>query len=1488
MVYKDHKIVELNTRLTEQDQHVIDLQEHISEKDEVIRGRDMAIQLLQSTIAQHTTKLRDQESLIVRLTTKVERAEIELNAFHDRLESDTSEEEKSFAVQIKTIQDNFAELLTKKEDRIVELQQQIAKLEETVSSEVVVDGNEVNLMTSSGPLVTSSGPLLTARLQELEAEVEQLEESLRNKDRKLASSGEQLRTLELELQRLRSVIASSSENSVYSTASDTSVEVPGAQVVYEEKTCLMSDGVDGKEKDFDVPEMDKQTDRRVHVMRHRENCVLEVNLTELERNLASVDDVNSRESDESVLTEDEEVQTPSQESASLMDAKEAELERLRKAVSAASDELIRKEEACTRLTESIAGLNDSDDVLRQRLVELESLCEELRKELLESRAQTATKDAELEKLSEEIDVHRDQLEKKERHCKELLDLLEESKGVREEKERLLEVSEQEVARLTTLMTMLQRSKSELELLVGELHERMEKETQGNGQQFECLSVEVAEAKKLNEELNDLLLEKTKALEELSGENGLLQDAVSRYQNIEQQLTVEIRETVEKYQNSEQELMSQVELLMADKARDAEKFTSDLDLVRVEASEKQERLDGMMKALSEKDDEVSESLRDIESLRETVEKYKNAEQELTNKIEMLTEDKAKDVEKFTASLDLVRAEVLEKQEKLGGVMQALSEKEADIVASVSKIESLMETVCQLQTSVQNKAEENELLRSEILQRDQRLEALAQALSEKEASIADSAREIQSLSEVVSRLQNKDQEIELLRSGVEEKHTEVEGLVQALSEKDANIAGTLKEIECLAETVSQLRTSTQSKDEEIDSLRDQISATHRELNRKEKECFKLTASVASLNEFDSVLRRQLAESKSSCEVLRTEFTRCRGQVEANTLELGKLQDEISSGRHELARKDEGRKQHALMPEESQHLVVVKETLVEQSVEDVSELKRQREETVTLLAEKMTRFEELSQHCKSLQDAVEEHKEAECRLITENERLAADKERDLQQLSVELDLLRTAVAEKDQQLEAMIQASFEENTKAAESLKEIASLKETISQLECLALSKNDEITKQKYLLEEQQMKIDEQNSEITRFNQKLEEFEVMKSEFVNQLSVQEDVMKALKDDMARSEASCEQLRIELIEAKNRVVGSEAELDQLRVTVMTVRDELDRKEDVCKELTDLLEESRARGLEKDSLLAEKTTRCEVLSQECDLLRETVGKYQNTEHEIQTMMESKENDLQKMSAELEMARAKAAAKEQQVEDMIQALSEKDASISETLREYQSSSETLSSLQMSLQDKEQEIDMLKLEAQEKDKQFEGMVQALCERDANVAGSTKAIETLTETASELRTLLLTKDEQIQQQKLLIEENELKIVEQDSEIKNCYRKLEEQKLHIEEQELKVVEQDLALNNFYQKFDEHERMKNEFVNQLSMQEDVIRSLREELGDSSSRMDDTLGRLQVLEMEMSGKDDKMRNSVNFYSISFLFQRILVSEHFNASIHLYHTTPL
>ena len=1023
MVYKDHKIVELNTRLTEHDQHVIDLQEHISEKDEVIRGRDMAIQLLQSTIAQQTTKLRDQESLIVRLTAKVERAEIELNAFRDQMDSDASEEQKSFAVHVKTIQENFAELLTKKEDRIVELQQQVAKLEEMIAAEVVADGNEVNRLTSSGPP-------LTDKLQELEAEVERLEESLQNKERKLASSSEQLHSLESELQRLRNVVASSSDLSLYSTASDVSVEVPGGRTLYEEKTCLMSEGTTGN-KDVNVTGMvtDRQTDRRVDIVRCRQACVMEVTAMEIERNRASVDDalVNTQEKDESELTEDEKMQKLSEELAllhSLMEAKEAELERLRVAVLAASDELARKEEDCTRLTESVAGLNESDQVLKQRLAELELLCEELRKELMESRDEIAVKDAELSKLSEEIDTDRDQLKKKEEYCRELSDMLEESRSAREEKERLLEVSEQEVTRLNDLTSTLETSQSELESLVAELRGKMEKDAQETSEQVTHLSTEVDEAKKMSEELKDLLEEKTRRLQELSGENDLLRDTVTTYQNIEQQLTTQITETVEKHQNTEQELMSQIETLTADKTRDIEKSTAELDLVQAELHDKQEKLDSMVKALSEKDEEVSECLREIESLKETVEKYKNTGQELTSQTETLMADRVKDAEKFTADLDLVRAEASEKQDRLEGMMQALSEKDADVVASMSKIESLTETVYQLQTSLQNKAEENDSLRWEISQRDQRLEVMAQTLSEKEASIADNAREIQSLSEVVSRLRNKDEEIELLRPGAVEKDSDVEGLVQSLSEKEANIAGTLKEIECLAETVSQLRTSTQSKDEEIDRLRDQISATHRELHRKEEDCLKLTASVASLNEFDSVLRRQLAESQSSCKELRTEFTRCRGQVEANTLELGKLQDEISSGRHELARKDEGCRQLSSMSEESQHLVVTEENLVKQSVEEVTELRRQREETVSLLAEKMTRFEELSQECKLMQDTVQKYKESECRLIAENERLAEDRENDLQKFSAELDLLRGEIVEKDGQLKAMIQTSSEEN--------------------------------------------------------------------------------------------------------------------------------------------------------------------------------------------------------------------------------------------------------------------------------------------------------------------------------------------------------------------------------------------------------------------------------------------------------------------------------
>ena len=1892
MVYKDNKIVELNERVTEQDQVIIDMQELVSEKDEVIRGRDMAIQLLQSTVTEQSMRLRDQESLVARLSAKVERAEIELNAFHERLESDVAgEEQKLFANHLKTIQENFAELLTKKDDEIVKLRQQMAQHDESLSAGAVVDVT-AELDSAAGlprkqlhhnqddtSLVGIDSLLLTTRLQELEAEVEELKESLRNKDDKLASSTQQLESLRSELQQLHKTVATSSDVSVYSTASDTSVEVPGSRVHYDESSCLVSERRK-EDVDVSVPETDKQTDRQVFIVRCRPTCVLEISANELQQNLAFVDDA-CIETEESQLTEADELQRLNEEMLllhSLLEAKEAELEKLREEISQTLDELAKKEQECTELTQCVASLSESDTVLKQQLAESAFQCEELRKEL--SRDETAAEDGEQARLSVEISGGSGQFAEK-----ELSDLSEENRCVKIETENLSEASEKAAAR---------RSRHALQsgavAFITDLPRQSEEESEVDSQRVDNLSTEVTEVKKLHEEVNSLLAENTMKFEELSQTGTLtegkskdlekfsadldsvrakasekqqrlesmiqalnakdadvsesLREIVSLRESLSQlktslhmkeeeaqqqkvgvveheikeqvsgtkswgqisevtesvascdepaaivtqqlaespttelqqrseedsrrtsveretlsmdivegkklnSLSVEkttrveelcrendlLRDAVTKYQNTEQELKSHIEMLAAEKSKELIKLNTDLDLVRAEASEKEERLESVIQALYEKDADVSESLRKIESLsetvsqlrtslntkdgeieqqkvclvehktkikeqvsdlkncyqkisqltdsiasftesatvftdqlaestylceelrnelmadkdqikakdseleklreqilsagdelakkeedckelaasveslsqtagvlkdqlsqsefsleefrtelhkeveekvveieklqgklsasheqletrdgewselssvteecrhlrvekesllqesegeisrlrvekesllqesereisrlnnlvltletshaelhatvaelqkksedsrrsseevetlsmetvevkklydetnsllaektkrledlsqecaalRETLQQHKCTEQELTSQIETLMEDRGKDLEKFNADLDLVRAEASEKQERLESMMQALSEKETFVAGSQSEIESLTETISQLQTSIQSKTEENELLRSEALQQAQHLESMTQALSEKEDRIADSVREIQSLTVAVSHLQNKDQEIELLRSGAVEKDSQLEGLVQALSEKDANIAGSLREIESLAESVSQLKASTQSKDEEIDRLQDQVSAAKREVREKEEEYSAVTESVAGWSEADSVLRQQLTESQLSCQELRSQLTKSTDQIEASALEQEKLQDEITSSRHELVEKEDSCNKLSSLLEESRRLVVEKDSLVEQSRVEVSELKRQLEEIKSLLAEKLARFEELSQECGLLQEAVENHKIREHELVIQTETLAAGRENDLQKFNADLDSLRTEIADKDHQLEGISQALSEENVKTAGSLKEIESLKETISQLESLIVNKDNEIKKQECILAEQEADVKEQSLEIKSCNERLEEHQVMKSEFVNQLSAQQDDIKSLTDKLAQSELLCEQLRGELTEVKDHIAGTEAELEQLRTAVLTSRDELTSKEDDCKELTCLLEESRTLGVEKDRLLAEKTTEFEVLSQECDLLRDSVVKYQDMEQQllaqIQTISECKENELQKINAELDLARAQASAKEQQVEDMIQALSEKDTNITETVREIQSSSETVSNLQMLLQNKDQEIDLLKVGAQEQGQQLEAMIQELTEKDANIAGSQREMESLTETVSELQTSLVGKDEQIEQQKLLIQEHEMKISEQDAEIKSCYQKLEE----------------------------HEVMKTEFVNQLSVQEGMIKSLKEELAGSGSRTEDTLRHLKLLETEMTGKDDKI----------------------------------
>lgn len=1679
VVYKDHKIVELNNHVTEQDQLVIDMQELVSEKDEVIRGRDMAIQLLQSTIAQQSTKLQDQKALIARITAKVERAEIELNAFHEQLESGAvGEDQKLFAGQLKTIQENFAELLTKKEDEIIELRRQVAKHEETLASEADNDMNtEAGSAAMSALTQLRHDGVVTGndnRLLEMEAEVKRLKDSLLNKERKLALSSEQLHSVQSELQRLRNTIASSSDVSIYSTCSDTSVELPESRHVpsCEDKTGPVDEGAVWK-KDADIPvtEAKRQVDRRVRIVRPWQTRLIEITADELQRNSAAVDAacVNTTETEDNMLPKANELQRLSEELSplhSLLEAKEVELERLREEVLTARDELAKKEEECVELTESVSRLNESDAAVKQQLAESALSCEGLRKELIECRDEIETKDAELEKVREEVIAGRDWLAKTEERCNELSDLLEESRNVRIEKESLLKASEQEVARLSDLVSTLHMSRSELESSVI----------------VDDLLTEVAEVKKQNEELNSMLAEKTSKLEEVSCESDLLRDAVGRYQN------------------SEHELTTQIETLMEDRLKDLEKFNANMDLVRAEASEKQQKLESMMRALSAKDANVAESLRETESLmetisqlrtsvqskddeierlqdeisaaqrelvkkseectrlteslasvnesagilgqqlaesklsceelrneltkrleeiaakqleveklqdevlasnrelatkekdcnklaetvaslnhsvgdlkeqlsqslaeltalrtgstkefevkeveieklketlrasheqlmrkedehkelmlvmeecrdqrqekenlleaserevlrlsdlvltlqtshselestvtllrrqsedelgrssvqvenlltevaevkklneesnsllaektarfeelsrecdslHETVEKYKNNELELTTQIEALMDDKAKAEEKFSADMDLIRAEASEKEQKLESVIQALSAKDTDLTGRLREIESLTETISQLQTSLGSYNEQIESIRSEAVQKDQELESVVQSLTEKDAKIADGAREIQSLSETVSHLQRKDEELVLLRSGVLEQDSKLESMVQALSMKDEKIATNLTEIESLRESVMQLQSSIQSKDEQIDSLQNQMTARQNELSEKEGECSKLTETVASLNESASVLRQQLTESQMSCEELRTELTKYREQTEAKELELGNLQGEISASRQKLAKNEEASGELSSLLEESRHVVLEKEKLLEKSVQEISEWKRQCDETKSLLADKTSRFDDLSQERDSLQSIVERYKDTEHRLIAENEALIAGKDNDLEKFNAELDLLRTEIAEKDRQLEGVFQTLSEEEKKTAGSLKENESLKETISQLELSILNKNDEIKQQNCVLEER-------NSELMSYRQKLEEHEMMRGESVNQLSVQEDVIKSLRDELAQAQCSSERVSSELTEAKNLVLSTEAELEELRANILTSRDELTKREDACKELTDLLEKSRTTAMDKDTLLAENTAKFEMLSQEYNLLQETVDKHQKNEQQLMAQMESKDYDLQKITADLDLARAEASAKEQQVEAMIEALSEKDANVAESARQNQSLSDTLSVLQLSLQNKDQEIELLKSGALEKGRQLEDMIQALSEKDASTTGSLGEIESLSESISELQTSLLSKDEEIRQQKLLIEKQEMKIVEKDSEMKNCCRKLEE----------------------------HEVMKSEFVNQLSMQEDIIKSLRDELTGSNSKVDDTLSQLQLLKMEMSEKDDKI----------------------------------
>ena len=145
MVYKDRKIIELDAQIEEKDRSAMDLRELVNEKEEVIRGRDKAIQLLQATIAERERTLRDHESIVARLTLKVD-------AYEQHGERPTQEagalpqaagDLNLVTSQIKELQRHFDAAFTEKEKEVSQLETRI------VEKDVLLSELQSNLVESN-------------------------------------------------------------------------------------------------------------------------------------------------------------------------------------------------------------------------------------------------------------------------------------------------------------------------------------------------------------------------------------------------------------------------------------------------------------------------------------------------------------------------------------------------------------------------------------------------------------------------------------------------------------------------------------------------------------------------------------------------------------------------------------------------------------------------------------------------------------------------------------------------------------------------------------------------------------------------------------------------------------------------------------------------------------------------------------------------------------------------------------------------------------------------------------------------------------------------------------------------------------------------------------------------------------------------------------------------------------------------------------------
>ena len=1003
--------------------------------------------------------------------------------------------------------------------------------------------------------------------------------------------------------------------------------------------------------------------------------------------------------------------------------------------------------------------------------------------------------SQLKERNTQIDVMRgkgkgnaelDRLQKVEVEAQETRDALETklsaSEAAAEELRQTVAQLQSENASLQQANETLQQEKQSLEQSTSALTERIIHLESENSNLQSAVETANAEAQQVRDELS--IMESNHA-QQIQEKESALQEAIDKIAAKEAELESSKAAAEEQVQESNQKLSdveTQLSELQASNAVTEEELQT--------AQEKIASLAAEVSTLEESNMSLEEKTNRLESeLQSTVTELEQANHKVTE----LEEEKASLQSAHETELADAQASKASLQEELqaaNDTLQTLQEENTSLSDAVGNMEADLAQV----------RDANESLETQLQEANDKIETLQQSDSEALASAQQALAEAE---EKVATLESDLSDLQTSKASVEEQLAEANNQVAALQEENAALgpaqealAESTTRVEELESQLSELQSSHTALEEQLQQANETVASLESNSGDTELALAEAYEQRASLQAEKEEVEQKLAAETSELEIARTDLADATEMVTAYVAELEEAKtaavatnEKVTTLETELSNlqsaKEEAAETISTLEAQITELQSTKAEL-DETTEKVQLLESEVAASQTFLAATKEQLEEVQQTLStaqaevsdlqvaktSLEAIVEELQEGSKSLEAEKEMLqmevstmassSAEMESKLQESQDKLLVLEEelVLAKRDAQqaieLKESLEASLQESGRASSTIElEMASLNETIQNLTNQKDALEKEVSNLLTALDEKAAAMEEATNSFAPTLEELAQakMEVQEKGEANQLLQAEleesrSIEKNLQEELAKLgegvqevesrevpgteesallASSLEAKEAELTEAKGMISSMENE-------VVKMREELAAKAETTEKLESTLRETQDNlsSVEEELALAKRDAQQAIeLKESLETSMQESGRVSAT---IELEMGSLNEAIQKLENDKD-------ALEKEVSNLLGALDEKEAELTETKREISSGGDeaaTKDKLESMLQENherlsalEEELVLAKRDAQQANELKESMEASLQESGRASATIELEMASLNETVQNL-------------------------------------------------------------------------------------------------------------------------------------------------------------